>query len=585
MSIIVSQPFNSFHNSDGDSLNNGYIYIGEENLNPETNPISIYWDSDLTIPASQPVRTINGYPSRSGSASQIYSNESYSITVRDSNKELVYSSLSSDDITIPTVPWFKASDYGDKTLTSATIMSALTEIETQIGSNVNYTLLISRGDWAITDNLTIPVNVTLFFEEGSKFIISSILTGEGCKISAGYNEIFNITSGSLVGSWIVPEIYGEWFGAVGDGVTSDQIAFDNAMTFLGTLGGGTLKLLNKTYVVDLVINTDYVNVHGVSRGNTIIKSTNIGIHVNNDAIMFDIRDIRIFEGAIGVKLGTIGTGELVTRGKLENVYIFQNTSYGIYMDNCLEVKFVNCWTYFCGDHGVYNAGNSINTLISFENCQFQQSDARGVFLQSGVDIRFHGCSFESNNSDGILLFGAAGTDGCQSIYLDTCWFEDNCTDSGQAQIVLDGTAATEGVKNVYVTNCLIGELASLPSIQAVRVKGATFERCDIRGTFADQVKYSSGTSQTFDFLIKDRVNANASDINDIQAFASNGAGITLEYKIGRVSYSNARKIWRAGLTSERPSTPIAFEEFFDRTLDIPIWFNGSNWKNAAGGTV
>jgi len=90
----VIQPFEVFYDTDGKPLEDGYIYVGLPNLNPQTSPTSVYWDENLTIPASQPLRTINGYFSRYGTPGKVYTALlRYSITVRDKKGELVYSSL------------------------------------------------------------------------------------------------------------------------------------------------------------------------------------------------------------------------------------------------------------------------------------------------------------------------------------------------------------------------------------------------------------------------------------------------------------------------------------------------------------
>ena len=96
MALEVTVPFDTYYDTSGAPLDNGYIYIGTENLNPETNPISIYWDDAMTIPAANPARTINGYPSRNGTPARIYCASLYSITVKDKNSALVYSSLANN---------------------------------------------------------------------------------------------------------------------------------------------------------------------------------------------------------------------------------------------------------------------------------------------------------------------------------------------------------------------------------------------------------------------------------------------------------------------------------------------------------
>jgi hypothetical protein len=96
-SSIIS-PFPVFNDLDGSPLENGYIYIGQSNLNPETAPVNVFWDAALTIPAAQPVRTVGGYPSRQGTPSRFYSStDTYSITVRNKNRALVFSAFDQSD--------------------------------------------------------------------------------------------------------------------------------------------------------------------------------------------------------------------------------------------------------------------------------------------------------------------------------------------------------------------------------------------------------------------------------------------------------------------------------------------------------
>ena len=92
--IEVKPPYPAFAGADGQPLENGYIWIGEPNLTPQTNPKAVFWDSGLTIPAPQPIRTINGYVSRSGTPANIYVDGDYSISVLNKNGSQVYTSPS-----------------------------------------------------------------------------------------------------------------------------------------------------------------------------------------------------------------------------------------------------------------------------------------------------------------------------------------------------------------------------------------------------------------------------------------------------------------------------------------------------------
>lgn len=96
--IQVQPPYPAFAGADGQPLENGYIWIGTVNLSPQTNPISVYWDAANTIAAPQPIRTLNGYPSRNGTPARFYVTSDYSIQVLDSKGSVVYTSLNGNDI-------------------------------------------------------------------------------------------------------------------------------------------------------------------------------------------------------------------------------------------------------------------------------------------------------------------------------------------------------------------------------------------------------------------------------------------------------------------------------------------------------
>jgi hypothetical protein len=90
--LSVQVPFPVFQDRDGQPLENGYVWIGTANLYPITNAVPVFFDAALTIPAAQPLRTINGYISNAGTPAQVYVNgANYSILVQDSKGSMVYS--------------------------------------------------------------------------------------------------------------------------------------------------------------------------------------------------------------------------------------------------------------------------------------------------------------------------------------------------------------------------------------------------------------------------------------------------------------------------------------------------------------
>ena len=103
-SSIIS-PFPVFNDLDGSPLENGYIYIGQSNLNPETAPVNVFWDAALSVPAAQPIRTIGGFLSRNGSPANVYiTGDTYSITVRNSRRVFVYSDLNQSNLPTFSLP-------------------------------------------------------------------------------------------------------------------------------------------------------------------------------------------------------------------------------------------------------------------------------------------------------------------------------------------------------------------------------------------------------------------------------------------------------------------------------------------------
>lgn len=92
MSALSIQPtYPIFTDIDGQPLEDGYVWIGTANLDPQTNPINVYWDAALTLPAAQPIRTLAGYPANSGTPARLYVNSDYSIRVMNKNGSSVYS--------------------------------------------------------------------------------------------------------------------------------------------------------------------------------------------------------------------------------------------------------------------------------------------------------------------------------------------------------------------------------------------------------------------------------------------------------------------------------------------------------------
>lgn len=97
--LAITSPFPQFFDTAGDALDNGSIFIGVANQNPETTPQQCYWDVAGTQPAASPLKTLDGYIVRAGTPTLVYVPSDYSMSVRDSKGRLVYYAASSVNFT------------------------------------------------------------------------------------------------------------------------------------------------------------------------------------------------------------------------------------------------------------------------------------------------------------------------------------------------------------------------------------------------------------------------------------------------------------------------------------------------------
>lgn len=86
----LQNPLPLFLDQRGGLLDAGYVYAGVANDDPEANPIDLFWDAALTIPADQPLRTRGGSIVNGGSPALVFlAQADYSMRVRDADGNLV----------------------------------------------------------------------------------------------------------------------------------------------------------------------------------------------------------------------------------------------------------------------------------------------------------------------------------------------------------------------------------------------------------------------------------------------------------------------------------------------------------------
>lgn len=340
--LAIETPFPQFFDLDGSPLDGGHLYFGLENQNPETNPIVAYWDSAGAQPAAQPIRTLNGYVVRNGTATNVFIEGNYSLTVRDKRGRLCPSAPSS-------------AAYSQAANVQALLNAYIASLASSTGaSQIGF---IANGSASLT-NLAAILNRT------------PIVTYWGAKV---------------------------------DGATDDTIAFNTAAAWLRGVGGGELLIpsgqLNcpgGLYVYD------GVSLRGMGKlPTTLFKDTTTTQAVvvtagplvvyNNNPLPSNINAALVLDGPGGRYRGAIRNirilGGLVTANQPETAKVeFGIAQLGTESDFILDnVQVENC-QYAAVFPDVFAA--------SITNCRFE-SCLRGPAIDSGTSLEYH--SNYSNN--------------------------------------------------------------------------------------------------------------------------------------------------------------------------------------------
>jgi hypothetical protein len=253
--LSIQPPFPVFADTDGQPLENGYILIGQANLDPQGNPLAVYWDAALTIPAPQPIRTTGGYPSRSGTPANLYANADYSIRVLDKNGNLVYSANSVQQII----------SSGDVTFTQTgstverTVSQKLSDVYTfqdfgALGNNIDddtlemqaaidYVASIGGGRLMGVPGSTYRISAPLVLKLG----VQIDLAGTTIKQYTGNVPIVTAPSAALIANWslcngtLTHNTKQDGTSTIGVTVTGALNAGD---IFVGLTSGATGKVVN-----------------------------------------------------------------------------------------------------------------------------------------------------------------------------------------------------------------------------------------------------------------------------------------------------------------------------------------------------
>ena len=308
--LSIQVPFPVFQDRDGQPLDNGYVWIGTANLNPQTNPIVAYYDAALTIVAAQPLRTINGYISNSGTPAQIYvDGVNFSILVQDSKGLMVYNFPDGSGISP------NASGV------------AFTGFKGQTG-NVQDLADNDGSDW-----------------------IGFLQSGTGAVAVSAQDKMRQTVS--------VKD-----FGAVGDGVTDDTVAIQAALDAHNSvyIPSGNYKI---TQVLRIQSNGSFF---GDGFSSAIYNATDFR-SISNElgASNIYIGNLKVYGNASPTTVGA-GRGGIViddaSNVVINNVYVTDVNTGGIVIADCTNATLSNFIVENTSEHGVYV---SLATNVSIAN--------------------------------------------------------------------------------------------------------------------------------------------------------------------------------------------------------------------------
>ncbi len=373
--MIATQPLNlQYGDLDGSPLDGGYLYFGTINLNPETNPITVYWDAAGTQPAAQPIRTESGYPVRNGAIAQVFAPTNYSLTVRNRSNVLVYSEPTSATSVIGFVLTLAAS--AGSTLIGfiqAGVGAVLRTLQDKGRERVSVLDFGAVCDSGVTNNTPLVQAAQDYCE----------LTGKALYFPAGDDP----TTWYGFDSPVIMQIGTKWFG---DGITNTWLRSGNNNSGVLEMDSGGVAQCTRAHFSDMQFT------------GTGALHTTWGVHLV-DASRNQFERVRIAGFNTGVLLegGSTGSAQSSYLNTFRNCSVDNNNTIGIDARRA-----TNLLAIYDGEYGgndiavsVVDSANlrirdadfeeNITTDIEIDQ---QANDAIGFNFQALID----GCSFENS---------------------------------------------------------------------------------------------------------------------------------------------------------------------------------------------
>lgn len=436
MAFQAIAPYEQYFDADGSPLDEGYLFFGAENDNPETAPIAVYWDEAGTQPAAQPIRTLNGYPARAGTPASIYCNTAYSVTLRNRRRALIaYRASQTSDLLRLGDPTQGAALVGYKRNATGAVGRTLAS---KVSDWISVKDFGATGDGTTDDTAAIqaainyvaalPFGGAVRFPSGTYKISSSLnitapqikvaLLGEGRLSTRIVQTTLNAKGINAIGAWFnlsgLTVTYSGGTPTAGataiycEGTYSHLFDFAVEAGYIGVhvKNGAAVKLTHfeilSTEAIGLQaesLNDLFVSKFIIGAGNSTRNSLG-GIRLVDKVEALICCDGDILEGVYSMTTtaAVYGPGTRPAYNNFNNVF-FDSAVSGVSLDKSVETTFVGCW--FSG--GRFGGGAPGITLvqnagITFVATRFINCGSQGALVSNGsVRTQFVGCIFESNS--------------------------------------------------------------------------------------------------------------------------------------------------------------------------------------------
>lgn len=338
------------------------------------------------------------------------------------------------------------------------------------------------------------------------------------------------------------EVSVKWFGAIGDGVTDDTDAIQDAFDFIASNGGGAIYLPAGNYLVSSTLtwpNIYYIKMYGdgsSASGNGASQVSASRITYSGSATCLQIHGTAWDANQVGGELrdlyivgpgsggSTIGVSLLWASGSTgriayNNVFV-DRFNIGYRMEAVLDGTFINCNARGCSTGWYLEGATEAVNANDFISCAADSSSV-GVYMQNGVNgNRWLGGVIQGND---IGVHVHSDTFGPYSNIWYGTWFESANANARAFKFDTGGTPGTLPRGNI-IKECLIS--SHRVGIELLYSLGTTIEKCrfiDMPTSGSNQPASVGASAQNTKIINNLNLDGGGSFQNDY-SFASAGPG-------------------------------------------------------------